>query len=293
MRTLGIIANCTKSRAKDVLERISAGAADAGLTLLVDDVTAGLLAGVKGVSPAEMFDRVDAVMALGGDGTLLRVVRELGGRDIPVIGVNIGGLGFLTSVAENELDRAVQCLATDEFNVRVSAIVDGIVERAGREIGTYHALNDIVIARGASSRIITLDVAIDGDEVTSYVCDGLIVSTPSGSTGYSMSAGGPIIVPTTQAFVVSVICPHTLSSRPLVVPDSCGISITAVDTGEDLMLAFDGQTGQTLVRDDRVIVRRSKRSVRLIHLPGHSYFAVLRQKLGWSGSSKPPHSPLK
>jgi NAD+ kinase len=146
-------------------------------------------------------------------------------------------------------------------------------------------MNDVVVSRGATSRVVTLDVSVDGDAVTSYVCDGLIVATPAGSTGHSLSAAGPILVPATKAFVVSLICPHTLSSRPLVVPDGAEIEIAAADTGGQLLLSVDGQVGQPLLEGDRVTVRRSERDVRLIHLPGYSYFRVLRQKLHWSGSS--------
>lgn len=285
MKNIGIIANCSKKRASDVLRELANKAKKLELNLFADEVTARLLKCAAVPPPGEMFDSVDTVIALGGDGTMLRVVRELDGRDKPVIGVNMGGLGFLTSVAEEELDRALECLAADDFIVSVRAIAESVVVRDGTEIARYRALNDVVVSRGPSSRVVTMDVSIDNDNVTSYVCDGLIVSTPTGSTGHSLSAGGPILSPETRAFMISLICPHTLSSRPLVVPDQSEISITAADSAGELILSVDGQVGQSLVQGDCVKVRRSEKNVRFIHLPGHSYFAVLRQKLHWRGSN--------
>lgn len=285
VKTLGLIANCSKPRMGEVLKRFSRAGKSQGLELFADKVTARLMKNAKPMEPGPMFDKVDAVVALGGDGTMLRVVRELDGRDKPVIGVKIGGLGFLTSVSEDDVSRALKCLARDEFATSIRAIMDCTVERRGRKTGSYRALNDVVVNNGPSSRVLTLDVSIDGDRVTSYVCDGLIVSTPTGSTGHSLSAGGPILTPATAAFVVSLICPHTLSSRPLVVPDHSEITVLAAKSGGALRLSVDGQVGQTLVQGDRIRVGKSLRGVRFIHLPGHSYFSVLRQKLHWSGSN--------
>lgn len=282
MKTLGVIANCGKPRAADVLAALKTKAAELGITLVTDDITASMLnVTVKPIT--EMVDTVDAVMALGGDGTMLRVVRELGGRKKPVIGLNIGSLGFLTSIAEEQLDTALECLANDDFVIDEAAVVE--CEVAGGGDGSrYTALNDVVVSSGPSSRVITLEVRIDGDYVTSYVCDGLIVSTPSGSTGHSLSAGGPILSPETAALVISLICPHTLSSRPLVVPDRSEISII-VSNCERVVLSVDGQVGEPLQCGSEIKVRLSKQGVRFIRLPGHSYFAVLRQKLRWSGSN--------
>ena len=269
----------------EVLKRLARTGKALGLQLFADRATARLIRSAKPMDVAEMLNAVDAVMALGGDGTMLRVVRELDGRDKPIIGVKIGGLGFLTSVSEDDVDRALRCLARGEFTTSIRAILDCRAERKGRKLASYRALNDVVVSSGPSARVITLDVAIDGDSVTSYVCDGLIVSTPTGSTGHSLSAGGPILTPGTPAFVLSLICPHTLSSRPLVVPDRSEIVVLAAKSGGHLRLSVDGQVGRTLVQGDRVRVSKSQSGVRFIQLPGHSYFAVLRQKLHWSGSN--------
>ena len=223
--------------------------------------------------------------ALGGDGTMLRVARAVGVRNTPIMGLNIGSLGFLTSVAEDELAQAFQCLAADRFTMSSRTMALCVVEREGRELFRDDALNDVVVGRRKSSRIITLDVAIDNRPVTSYTCDGLIISTPTGSTGHSLSAGGPIMLPETPVFVLSLVCPHTLSSRPVVVPDQRDIEVIARESAVELMLTVDGQVEQPLASGDLIRVRKSGRCARCIHLPGYSYFSVLRQKLHWSGSN--------
>ena len=285
MKTLGVIANCDKERARDVLQCIVARAAEIGLAVLADEASAALVPGLEGRPAPEMVESVDAVMALGGDGTMLRTVRTLGGRDKPVIGVNIGGLGFLTSVAEDELEKALDCLYRDDYLVSSRAILAACVVRDGEQSGIYHGVNEVVVGRGPLSRIVRLAVHIDDEPVTTYLCDGLIVSTPAGSTGHSLSAGGPILSPETQAFVISVICPHALSSRPLVIADRSVITVKAEEDPGELVLSIDGQVGQPLADTDTVCIRKAAHGVRFIHLPGHSNFAVLRQKLRWSGSN--------
>jgi NAD+ kinase len=283
MKKLGIIANCGKPRAAEVVAHIAAHAAKLGMELYPDEPTSRLLGKSAAGRLLDAFDQIDALMALGGDGTMLRAVRDLDGRDKPVIGINIGSLGFLTSVAEGALARAMDCLTRGEFVMTVMAIAEIEVEGDGRR-DTYRALNDVVMSSGPSGRMVTLDVLVDGDRVTSYACDGLIISTPAGSTGHSLSAGGPILMPETKAFVISLICPHTLSSRPLVVPDQSEITVRAVACSGELRVDVDGQVGRLLQQGGAVTVRRSDRNVRFVRLPGYSYFGVLRQKLHWSGS---------
>jgi NAD+ kinase len=285
MKKICVIANCQKSNADAVLKRLGEEARRTGISLSAAEPAAGLLGCDATADIEQMLDSVEGVIALGGDGTMLAAARALDGRDRPVIGVNIGGLGFLTSVAEEEMGRALECLANDEFVVSVRAVAECTVVREGTEVAQYRALNDVVITRGTSSRITSLDVAVDGDKVTSYVCDGLIVSTPTGSTGYSLSAGGPILCPETQAFIICLICPHTLSSRPLVVRDRSKIVVTGGQDSGQLSLSVDGQVGRDISDGESVSVVRSDKDVRFIHLPGHSHFGVLRQKLHWSGSS--------
>ena len=255
------------------------------LSLYSDETTSALLQSGEVLESDELFDRADSVMALGGDGTMLRVARELNGRDKPVMGVNIGSLGFLTSVAEGDLERGLECLAREDVSINGRAVAEVALERNGKTIAQHRGLNDIVISRGPSSRVVTLDVFVDKDKGTSYVCDGLIVSTPTGSTGHSLSAGGPILSPGTEAFVISLICPHSLSSRPLVLPDRSEILVNIADSVGELLLCVDGQVDEALVQGDSIRVCRSEKDVIFAHLPGYSYYSVLRQKLGWSGKS--------
>jgi len=284
MKTLGVIANCSKPRAASVLETLGMRAKDLGLTLHASGETAALLSDVADEPLAEVFESVDAVVVLGGDGTMLMAVRELQGLNKPLLGVNIGSLGFMTSVAEEDLSAALVCLRDESFAVSERVVAESVVTHAG-DIAKYCALNEVVISSGPASRVITLEVAVGGDLVTSYVCDGLIVCTPTGSTGHSLSAGGPILTPDTPAFVISLICPHTLSSRPLVVPDTSEIRIVVVDPSGGVRLSVDGQVGVTLYDGDSVTVRRCAQKVRFLHLPDYDYFEVLRQKLRWRGSN--------
>ena len=284
MRRLGVIANCTKPRAAEVLGRLGAKAEALGLELCAEGETAEVLRSGRRMEPGEMVAHIEALVALGGDGTVLRAVRELNGPDIPVLGVNIGGLGFLTSVAEQDLERALECLAKGDFTTGVRSVGQCRVSAAGQPL-QYRALNDIVLTRGGPARVVTLDLSIDGEHISSVVCDGLIISTPTGSTGHSLSAGGPVVFPGAPVFVVTMICPHTLSTRPLVVPDRSVIVVRVTNSPGGMVLSVDGQVGNPLSAGDEVEVTRSAQSVRFVHLPRYSYPSVLRQKLHWRGSN--------
>ena len=284
MKTLGVIANGGKPSAPEVLRRLQAKAAGLGLDLLPDPATALLMGKPGAATIQEVLDRVDAIMVLGGDGTMLRTFREMAGRDLPVIGVNLGSLGFLTSVAEHDLERALECITSGEFTTSLRAVGECVLERSGQMLGDYRFLNEVVVA-SQSSRVVTLSLAVNGESVSHSVCDGLIVSTPTGSTGHSLSAGGPVVLPTARVFIVSLICPHTLSTRPLVLTDDAVIRVTVSNSSGPMSLTADGQVGQPLEEGDGITLRRSSRSIRFIHLPGYSYFTVLRQKLHWRGSN--------
>jgi NAD+ kinase len=284
MKRLHVIADCRKPHAAEVLQRLQRKAKTVGLDLTTGGLCAALLGIKAGDAAGDPLGTADAAVVLGGDGTMLGAVRELQGRDIPVMGVNIGGLGFLTSVAESDLERALDCLARGTFATSTRGIVECAVLRGGQAVGHYRALNDIVLT-SMSFRVVTLGMLVNGEEVGHFVCDGLIVSTPTGSTGHALSAGGPILMPTSRALVVSLICPHTLSTRPLVLPDDATVRVNVAACFGSTQLTADGQVGEPLNVGDSVEVRRSAQGVRFIHLPGYSYFSVLRQKLHWRGSN--------
>ena len=285
MKTIGVLANCRKPEAAEILKRLSSKAAERGLQLVTCNEAGRLLAQSVRVSNRTFAQKIDVLLALGGDGTMLKAVRALQGRDIPVLGVNIGSLGFMTSVTQDNLERAIDVLVKGNYTTSTRAIAECRLMRRSKKIGEYRALNDVAIGWGNSSRVVNLELSIDGESVTSYVCDGMIVSTPTGSTGHSLSAGGPILHPETPVFVINLICPHTLSNRPVVISDRSVVSVRVVETAKKLLLSVDGQEEQSIVAGDRLEIRRSVKGVRFIHLPGYSYFSVLRQKLHWRGSS--------
>lgn len=285
MKRIGVLANTTKPNAAKVLAVIAERCAAYGMTLVVCDETAELLPDAERVPEERLSRSIDLLIALGGDGTMLHAVRVLQHADIPVAGVNLGSLGFMTSVTQEEAGRVIDVVAEGSFRLSSRTLADCRVTGNGRTSQPATALNDLVVGWGASPRVITLQVAIDGTEVTSYVCDGLIVSTPTGSTGHNLSAGGPILHPETPAFVVNVICPHTLSTRPLVIPDHSVLTVEVVSASKDLILSIDGQEQDRVRQGDCLEIRKHESRVRFLHLPDYNYFSVLRQKLGWSGSS--------
>lgn len=283
-RRIGVVANSRKPEAKDVLRRVADRASHHGLTLVTCDDTGDLLPEAERVAPGASFGgAIEGLLACGGDGTLLSAIRAIGSETVPVMGVNLGSLGFMTSVPEPDTERALDALATGDYTTSTRSWMRCRILRNGEQRATAQALNDIVVGWGESSRVVTLSAYIDDTRITSYTCDGLILSTPTGSTGHSLSAGGPIVHPETPAFVMNVICPHTLSTRPLVMPDRCRITITVDHAPKKLILSIDGQETEPVREGDRIEVERHPQPVRFLHLPGYDYFAVLRQKLGWRG----------
>ncbi len=292
MQKLGVIVNTQKPRAAAVLQQLAKVATETGISLLLAHDCESLASGLDVVPDDSFLLEADAVMALGGDGTMLAAVRRLAatGKSLPpLMGLNIGSLGFMTSLTESDMQAALRCMREDDFSVSERSLIACNVTREEVSVfGHHQGLNDVVVRNGATSRVVMLEVSIDDSLVTTYVCDGVIVSTPTGSTGYSLSADGPIVLPQTSVFVVSVICPHTLSSRPLVVPDRAVIQIKVCGHAAGLRVSIDGQDEHGLGVGDVVTLCRSDQCVRLLHLPTYDYFAVLRQKLGWSGSAVTP-----
>lgn len=285
MKRIGVVANCRKEHAGSVLRKLSDLADRHGLSLVVCDETAELLPAARQVAPEKLAEQVEAIMALGGDGTMLRTVHLLADADTPVIGVNLGSLGFMTSVTEEELERAVHVLVKDEYVVSTRSRIDCRIFRGDRELFSHTSLNDVVVGWGTTSRLSTLGLTINGEDVALYACDGIIVSTPTGSTGHSLSAWGPIVHPESPVLLVNVICPHTLSARPLVLPDADRITIrvATIQQNKRLLLSADGQAECALEQGDRVEIARHPQPVRFLHLPEYSYFTVLRHKLHWYG----------
>jgi len=228
--------------------------------------------------------KADMIFVLGGDGTLLRVARELGDAETPLLGINLGNLGFLTSVRGNDLPAATRQILHGEFQVQPRFRIETALRRNGRRIESHRALNDAVISRGAFSRIVRLRVTIDDVLLTEYLCDGMIFATPTGSTAYSLSAGGPILLPEARACILTPICPHALSNRPVVAGADSVVRCQVASAAGELLL-IDGQVQARMRVGDEIEIRKSARVVRLVSPQGQTYFDVLRQKLKWSGSN--------
>jgi NAD+ kinase len=235
-----------------------------------------------GVALDELAGRVDLLIVLGGDGTLLAAARAVGERAVPLLGVNLGTLGFLAETSSDELYGALEQAFAGRLVVAARMRLQVEVERGGQVVARCLALNDAVIGKSALSRMIDLETRADGAFVTTYHSDGLIVATPTGSSAYSLSAGGPILLPEGESIVLTPICPHTLTQRPLVLPDHYRIEILVLDTrGGEVHLTVDGQVGVELEQGDRVIAARSVHPALLLASPHRSPFAVMREKLRW------------
>ncbi len=234
----------------------------------------------KGHSRASIPGASDIVVVFGGDGTLLSVARLVGGCGTPILGVNQGSLGFITELKRDEIAGSIDMIFAEEscYEERIMLLAD--VYRGSRKIIENKAFNDVVLHKSALSRMFEIDIRIDARYVTTFRVDGLIISTPTGSTGHSLSAGGPIMYPTLESFLMTPICPHTLTSRPIVLPDTFVLE-ARVKTGEDVYLTLDGQEGYPLNVRDKVKVRKADYKTRFLVLRDRDYFSLLREKLKW------------
>jgi len=223
----------------------------------------------------------DLLIVLGGDGTLLSAARLAAERKVPILAVNLGGLGFLTTVPQDEIYSILEELFSGLHRVSERVMLDAEIVRAGTVIRRQIALNDAVLNKAALARIMDLELRVDGEYVTTYKSDGLIISTPTGSTAYSLAAGGPIVYPSVEAFVVAPICPHTLTNRPIVIPDSATIEIDFKAEDDAVFLTLDGQIGIELVRGDHIRVRKAMNKLMLVRPAKKTYYQILRSKLKW------------
>jgi NAD+ kinase len=282
VRRIGIVAKTDREEARAAVPRLLEWCAARGLSPVLEKETAALVpaATVPAAAKPELPAQVDLLLVLGGDGTLLSMARLVGDLNVPILGVNLGGLGFLTALTAEELFPALEALLRGELLVEERMMLTARVTRQGERLSEYVALNDVVITKSAMSRIINLDVSVEGQFATAYRADGLIVSTPTGSTAYSLSAGGPIVFPTMDAVVLTPICSHTLTNRPIVLPGGQPIDVT-LQSDQDVMLTLDGQVGFHLKRGDRVEIRRAVARIRLLRVPQKHFFSVLRTKLKW------------
>ncbi len=284
LKRIGLIANPEKTDRVDLVSHAARAVAKTGRQLLLDPATASLinwpttpLAGAEALARA-----CDMLLVFGGDGTILRVARETAGIGTPIMGLNVGGLGFLTAASGKKLTGALAKLWEGQYTIEPLAMIEACT---GRGRGQRHlALNDVVISRGRIPRLIELAVSVDDEPVTRYRCDGLIVCTPTGSTAYSLAAGGAVVTPRAEVLALTPICPHTLSNRALIISLKSTLTIEVLNHRADTYLNADGKFQTELAPGQRVVIRRSTQKTRLVRLAGRSFFETLRHKLQWSGS---------
>lgn len=280
---IGIVANTEKTEVREVLAELGAKGRALGVGFVAQDPETAAGLGGADVAAGEAFGAgLEAVLSVGGDGTVLRTVRALGGRRVPVLGVNLGHLGFLTSVGAEGAGAALEAIAAGDYAVEAYPLLEA--RAAGAAAGDL-ALNDVVLGWNGAGRAARIGVDVDGERVGDFVCDGMIVATPMGSTGHALSAGGPILHRRAEALVLQPICPHTLSSRTLVLPDGSAVGMTVAGGGGELLLSVDGRVTGRLGAGSRVEVRKSGVEVEFLRFRGDSWFRMLTKKLHWRGAN--------
>lgn len=287
IKRVGLIGNSEKVSGAEAVRRAARLIAATGRQIYSDAATARLArlqTAVVCQDAATLTRQVDLLVVFGGDGTMLRVAREIAGSRTPILGVNIGGLGFLTAVPSSNLPQALQSIWKGKFKFESRSLIQATGCCSGHWIDRM-ALNDIVIGRGIASRLIELEVSVNGDLLTRYRCDGLVISSPTGSTAYSLAAGGAVVFPTAEVFAITPICPHTLSNRSLILPLNASIDVSVMSPKPATILSADGDVVSELAAGDRITIRRGRRTVRLMHLAESSFCETLRCKLHWRGAS--------
>lgn len=281
MKQIGIIAKLSAPDVDETVRAFVEWVGRQGREVILEEELAERIDIRGGVERKEIAERADLIVVMGGDGTFLSVARLVMGRRIPILGVNMGGLGFLTEVTVENIYPVVEQVLAGKYTTSERVMLSAKVIRSGEEIVEQEVLNDVVINKGAMARIIEMEAFVNGQDFTTFRADGLIICTPTGSTAYSLAAGGPILYPTLGAIAITPICPFTLTNRPIIVPDSCTIEVELKSKEEDMYLTLDGQIGYGLQKEDRIEVRRAKDRIVLVESPYRNYFEVLRHKLRW------------
>jgi NAD+ kinase len=281
MMRLGVIGNRGYPELASFLDRILRAAPEAGVTLFFEGALHDL------VPHAERLDEdapLDGLVTLGGDGTFLRGARVLDGRDVPILGVNLGRLGFLTACGGDDAEEALRRFAAHDYVAESRMMLEARLSRSGVSLESWFAFNDVVLHQGGKARVIRMIIDANGERVASYAADGLILATPTGSTAYSLSSGGPIVHPELDAITLTPISPHTLSVRPLLLAPDTTVTLRVADDESEQLITVDGQESTEFVHGDVLAVRRAERRVKLVRFPETTFFARMRQKLGWGGS---------
>jgi NAD+ kinase len=282
VKRVGIISKPRKAEVREVVQPLLEWLKQHAIEAYIDKETGTILENnSRCLTRNEMPSQVDLVVVLGGDGTLLAAARALNRKPVPILAVNLGGLGFLTAITRDELIATLNAVLEGKYRSEKRVQIEGELVRADEVISTFLALNDVVVNKGAIARILDFEVVVDGHFVSSYKSDGLIISTPTGSTAYSLAAGGPIVAPSVGAFVMTPICAHTLTNRPIVLPDTAIIEIAIKAPREAAYLTVDGQMGITAHGEDIVRMKKAASTVEIIQPLTRDYFKILREKLKW------------
>ncbi len=278
---VGVVGHPRYDGLPEVLRQLRAIAAPLGLTLSPESA---LLAALPGSQPLTEHTPVDALLSLGGDGTLLRAARFLAGRPIPILGVNLGRLGFLTSLGADGLEAGVRRLAAGDYLAEARlALAARVIAADGTVRHSWRSLNDVVLHKGGFARVVRFMVEVDGEPLGAFAADGVVVSTPTGSTAYSLSAGGPVVVPTVDSMVLTPVSPHTLAIRPIVLPATAVVRLRGECEPESLLATFDGQVGARFHTAETLEIERSSSPVLVVRFSDGSFFGRLREKMGWGG----------
>ena len=278
---IGIIGKTSKKETFDVAKQVCRWLEGRNVEVYVESELGERIGHTRCVSSIQLPEFVDKILVFGGDGTFLSVARLACKYDVPIIGINLGGLGFLTEIALEELYPTMELILSGKYEIEERDMLHATIQRGSEKLGNYIVLNDIVINKGAVARMIDLATYINGSHVTTFKADGIILSTPTGSTAYSLSAGGPIVYPTLPLTIITPICPHTLTDRPLVVSNETVVRVKLLTDTSDMYLTLDGQVGVNLKMGDIVEIKKANTSVKLIRSPFRDYFTILRTKLMW------------
>ena len=282
-KTVGLIAHTGKPGVGELIKSLEAEFARFKISILLEKETAEVARENSQLSIAELGDKADLIVVVGGDGTLLNVAGHLGKTMPPIFGINVGSLGFLTTASSPAFREAVDCIANGKMTFSHRALLE--VTLADAKEKPMIALNDAVFSRGELSRLIRLRTRVNGESLTEFNADGLIVATPTGSTAYSLSAGGPILEPESGVFVITPICPHVLTNRSIIVSENSVIEVEASEPDYPVYLTVDGREPVRIAKDATVQIRKAKKMLQLASTPDKSFFSVVRQKLKWSGSN--------
>ena len=281
MKQIGILIKPGFLHAKTLLQELVPWLKSRGVTPLLDPISAELIGESVSYPKSEMAAIADLLVVLGGDGTMLAAARLVQGRPTPILGVNMGGLGFLTEVTPDGIYKALECIFADAYTVEERLMLRARISRHGQQVGGATVLNDVVVSKGTLTRMVQMEIRINSQFVTGLRGDGLIISTPTGSTAYSLSSGGPILNPSVHAVILTPICPHTLTNRPIVIPQDSPVEVFITSREEGAMATFDGQVGISLRHEDTIEVSASDHYAKLIRFPERTFYEVLRQKLKW------------